>query len=166
MNLENQTPFPALLYAAADPNYEEHQIVVMKVSYKIVRKGQNNWDLELITDGSVALCLADEFWGEVGASSVKIESDLAPYKPQCDVILNGNAYTTDVKEMTAITVRLKLSYPEKIQELKKPLEPRPLNPMMPLTDSQKEQWEKELRIYERALKDQKKLIIKCNLKKR
>ncbi|WEI24546.1 hypothetical protein PYR74_12085 [Acinetobacter bereziniae] len=65
MELENQTPFPALLYSAADPNKEEHQIVVMKVSYKIVRNGNDQWSLELITDGSVPLCLADEFWGKL-----------------------------------------------------------------------------------------------------
>jgi len=154
VELENQTPFPALLYSAADPNKEEHQIVVMKVSYKIVRKGNDQWDLELITDGSIPLCLADEFWGEVGHSSVKVESDLAPYKPFCDVILNGNAYTPEAKEMTAIAVRLKMSYSEPLSEIDKPREPIPLNPLMSLTESQKRQWQRDQEIYKRALKQQ------------
>lgn len=155
MNLENQTPFPALMYSAADPDREEHRIVVMKVSYKIIRKDTDHWGLELITDGSVPLCLADEFWGEMGQSSVKHESDLAPYKPMCDVILNGHAYTPNAKEMTAIAVRLKMSYPEKQQEIKAPIEPQPLNPSMPLTDAQVAQWEREKKAYQTAIAQQK-----------
>lgn len=154
MALENQTPFPALMFSSADPNKLEHKIVVMKVSYRIVRFGTDQWGLELITDGSVPLCLTDEYWGEIGESSVKIESDLAPYKPMCDVVLNGSAYTPEAKEMTAIAVRMKLSYPELAKELKKPQEPKPLNPMMPLTESQKKQWQTDLAIYEKNLKHQ------------
>jgi len=156
MNLENKTPFPALLYSAADAQQEEHDIVVMKVSYKIVRKAKEQWDLELITDGSIPLCLTDEYWGEVGQSSVKVESDLAPYKPKCDVILNGQAYTPNGKEMTALAVRLKLSRPEKKPKISPPQEPKALNPMMPLTESQKNQWQIELKHYEKALKQQEK----------
>jgi hypothetical protein len=155
MNLENQTPFPALMYSAADPNHAEHDIVVMKVSYKILRKDEDRWGLELIEDGSVPLYLTDEFWGEIGASSVKVESDLAPYKPMCDVILNGNAYTPNGKEMTAIAVRLKISKPEQLEKIPKPKQPQPLNPSMPLTDEQVAGWEKEKREYEYALANQK-----------
>ena len=155
MQLDNKTPFPALLYAAADSNKEEHDIVVMKVSYNIVRKSADQWTLELITDGSVSLCLTDEYWGEIGSSGVKIESDLAPYKPMCDVVLNGTAYTPESQEMTAVAVRLKMSEPEKKPEIKKPIEPRPLNPMMPLTAAQKTQWENDLVRYERELNEQK-----------
>ena len=61
MQLDNKTPFPALLYAAADSNKEEHDIVVMKVSYNLVRKSADQWALELITDGSIPLCLTDEY---------------------------------------------------------------------------------------------------------
>ena len=136
MNLENQTPFPALMYSAADPNHAEHDIVVMKVSYKIIRKDETNWELELINDGSVPLCLSDEFWGEIGQSSVRFESDLAPYKPMCDVILNGTAHTPNNQEMTAIAVRLKLSHPEKPLHITPPYPPKPLNSRMSLIEDQ------------------------------
>lgn len=154
MALENQTPFPALMFTSADPYKNEHKIVVMKVSYRIVRQGVDQWGLQLITDGSVPLYLADEYWGEIGESSVKFESDLAPYKPKCDVILNSSAYTPNAKEMTAIAVRLKMSYPEPLKELKRPLEPKPLNPTMPLTESQKKRWISELADYDGKLKEQ------------
>lgn len=155
MQLDNQTPFPSLLYSAADAHKEEHDIIVMKVSYKIVRVSKDQWGLELITDGSVPLCLTDEYWGETGTSSVKTESDLAPCKPKCDVILNGSAYTPNSKAMSAIAVRIKLSYPEKNDLPEKPIEPRPLNPKMPLTEAQKKQWESDQIKYELELKKAK-----------
>lgn len=154
MKLDNQTPFPSLLYSASDSNKDEHDIVVMKVSYKIIRKSIDQWGLELITDGSIPLCLTDEFWGESGESSVKVESDLAPYKPKCDVILNGSAYTPDAQAMPVVAVRLKMSYPEQKTQIERPSEPQPLNPMMPLTEFQKIQWARELAAYEKAEKQQ------------
>jgi hypothetical protein len=50
-------------------------------------------------DGAVAISekqepivLTDEYFGEVSKSSVRQESDLVPYKPKCDVIVNATAY--------------------------------------------------------------------------
>lgn len=165
MELINKTPFPTLMYSAADAHRDEHRIVVMKVSYKIIRKAQDEWGLELIQDGSIPLCLADEFWGEVGQSSVKIESDLAPYKPKCDVIVNGSAHSPNGKEMEAIAVRLKLSVPEKKEQLKEPQAPQALNPNMPLTQTQMQQWKKEQEHYQAALKAQKPPSYQVQLEK-
>lgn len=165
MNFENQTPFPALCYAAADSDRKEHRIVVMKVSYKIVRLDASTWGLELITDGSVPLCFEDEYWGDVGQSSVKYESDLAPYKPRCDIILNGSAYTPDYKPMQALAVRIRLSIPEQKKEIKKPIKPQPLNPNMPLTDTQKRLWEQEQRQYQYELKEQQQIKYTVQLEK-
>lgn len=165
MNLENQTPFPALMYSSADPDREEHKIVVMKVSYKMLRLGEDTWRLELISDGSVPLCFADEYWGEVGLSSVRYESDLAPYKPRCDVIINGSAYTPDQRPMQAIAVRLRLSTPEQKELPEKPNEPQALNPLMPLTQQQKQDWYKELAIYEQKVKESQKVSYKVQLEK-
>lgn len=108
MNFDNQTPFPALNYVSADPDRKEHDVVVMKVSYKIVKVGESEWDLQLIKNGSVPLCMIDEFWGEMGQSSIEVESDLTPYKPKCDVILNGHAYTPHGKEMTVLKIMIKI----------------------------------------------------------
>lgn len=38
------------------------------------------------------LTLRDQFYGEPNQSSLKYENDLAPFKPLCDVIVNGTAY--------------------------------------------------------------------------
>ena len=165
MELINKTPFPAILYVAIDSDRVDHQIVVMKVSYKMERVSENQWGLKLIRDESIQLCMADEYWGEVGLSSVKMESDLAPFKPKCDVILSGSAHTANHKEMPVIAVKLKLSYPEKAQVLKVPVEPRPLNPMMPLTESQKKQYQNEVLAYETAIKEQENLKYSTQIDK-
>lgn len=157
MTLENNTLFPALLYTVADAEKTEKYVVVMKVSYKIIRSSHNRWDLELIEDGSVPLCLADEYWGEVGQSSVKIESDLAPYKPKCDVVLNGSAYTKNNQAMSAIAVRIRLSTPKSDEPVNVPVSPKPLNPKMSLTESQQKQWAKQQKLYEDQLERQKEI---------
>lgn len=151
MELINLSPFPSLHYVAADSDRIDHKIVVTKVSYKIQRRSSQQWALELITDASVPLTMFDEFWGEAGESSVKFESDLAPFKPKCDVVLNGTAHTPDHKPMPALAVKLKLSYPEQSKPIIKPIEPKPLNPMMPLTESQKQNWQKELEQYDKKV---------------
>lgn len=165
MQLENQTPFPALMYSAADPDRVEHRIVVMKVSYKIIQLAPGQCDLELIQDGSIPLCLEDEFWGEIGQSSVRLESDLAPYKPKCDVIINGLAYTPQAKAMQSIAVRLRLSVPAEKQLIKPPIAPQPLNPNMPLTASQKHQWQQQQDQYQRALHQNQQIKFKKQLEK-
>ncbi|QIO08920.1 DUF2169 family type VI secretion system accessory protein [Acinetobacter lanii] len=165
MTLENNTVFPALLYTVADAQRTEKYVVVMKVSYKINRLSENQWDLELIEDGSIPLCLADEYWGEIGKSSVKIESDLAPFKPKCDVIINGSAYSKNEKPVSAIAVRIRLSVPKQHQALIPPKIPQPLNPKMPLTESQKKQWIKEQQLYEAQLVRQKNIEYVSQLEK-
>ncbi len=165
MSLENQTPFPALMYSAADPDQEEHQIVVMKVSYKMLRLDEETWGLELITDGSIPLCYADEYWGEIGQSSVKYESDLAPYKPMFYVVLNGNAYTPNAKPLESLAVRIRLSAPEQKAAIEKPKGPQPLNPTMPLTQNQRRQWEIEQQNYQQQLKEQQKIKYKVLFEK-
>lgn len=165
MQLVNQTPFPALMYSAADPDRNEHRIVVMKVSYKILPPIDGCSDLILIQDGSVPLRLADEYWGEIGESSVKYESDLAPYKPKCDVILNGSAYTPLSKPLETLAVRLRLSVAEDQKTIQKPTAPQPLNPHMSLTQSQKSRWLEQQRAYEQMLEQNKKIKFKILMEK-
>jgi hypothetical protein len=54
----------------------------------------------------VPLVEADSFTGEPGFSAPLYESDYAPHKPRCDVLLNGSAYAPGGKP--AIRVRVSL----------------------------------------------------------
>ncbi len=92
MEFRNLTPFDAMCFRAATPSDREYRVVAMKVGYRLVRGRHGQWQAEVNDDRPVPLTLADEYWGEEGASSPREESDLAPYKPRCDVIVNAIAH--------------------------------------------------------------------------
>lgn len=86
LQLDNQTPYQAERALLADVDGSEIWVVAVKATFDI-------------RDGKVALaeeqepvCLADEYFGEPGISSMKYENELAFKKPGTDVILNGHAY--------------------------------------------------------------------------
>ncbi|SAI69938.1 Uncharacterized protein conserved in bacteria [Bordetella ansorpii] len=109
MEFRNLTPFDTLCYSALDPNDDEHRVIAMKVAYRLVRQGDGSWRAQLIDDEPVPLCMGDEYWGEPGASSVRQESDLAPFKPRCDVLVFGQAHAPGGRAATQWETRLKVT---------------------------------------------------------
>lgn len=115
MEFRNLTPFDALCFGALDPAGAEHRVVAMRVGYRIQPAGerQNGWHLaELIEDAPPALVLADRYQGDEGRSSPYCDSDLAPYKPRCDVLLTGRAHAPNGRPHRRWPVRLRLSVAE------------------------------------------------------
>ncbi len=143
MEFRNLTPFDALCFSALDPNDDEHKVIVMKVGFRLIPQADGSWRADLIEDPPVPLCLGDEFFGEPGESSVRQESDLAPYKPRCDVLVIGHAYAPGGKPSAHWETRLRVSLPPGETERDEPDAPQPLNPMMGLTDAQREQWQRD-----------------------
>ncbi|NWE80434.1 DUF2169 domain-containing protein, partial [Pseudomonas yamanorum] len=94
MEFRNLTPFDALCFSALGMDDQEYPVLVMKVGYRLLPiDGQpGQFRAEVMDEDPLALCTADRYYGEEGASSVCEESDLAPFKPRCDVIVVGNAY--------------------------------------------------------------------------
>lgn len=139
MQFRNLTPFSALSYAALDPADDEHRVIAMKVGYRLVRNG-DAWRAVVLDDEPMALCMADEFFGEPGDSSTRQESDLAPCKPRCDVLVNATAQAPGGRPARhwRIGVRVSTSAPPAVAE---PERPQPLNPFMGLTQAQIEEWE-------------------------
>ncbi|GME48182.1 MULTISPECIES: DUF2169 domain-containing protein [unclassified Pantoea] len=92
-NFANLTAFPALLFESLDQHDHGFNVLVARVSY----------DLDIIT-GKLTLCEdqgdlveQDHYYDEAGTSSVRFESDLAPYKPRLDVVINGTAWAPEDK---------------------------------------------------------------------
>lgn len=86
MEFRNLTPFPAMSFDGLDQHDRRFHTVVMRLSF------------ELQIDGTLAfapvqtpLATCDEYYGEPNDSSVRQESDLAPYKPHTDVIVVADA---------------------------------------------------------------------------
>lgn len=99
MEFKNLTPFDTLCYTMLDTEDKEHHVIAMKVAYTLQ-------DGECIIDEEnfPSLCVQDEYTGEINQSSVRCESDLAPYKPKCDVIINGIGYAPNNKPTNSFEV--------------------------------------------------------------
>lgn len=99
-NFANHSAFPALLFESLDQHDHGFNVLVARVSY----------DLDIIT-GKLTLCKdqgdlveQDHYYDEAGTSSVRFESDLAPYKPRLDVVINGTAWAPEDKPVRHFTV--------------------------------------------------------------
>src|SRR5262249_31879393 len=87
--IRNDTPFAVM----AVPNYDKDGREVITCVIKATVRLEDRCDpTPLASEEQCPVATADEFWGEPGASPVKLESDLAPFKPATDVVLLGFAY--------------------------------------------------------------------------
>ncbi len=104
MEFRNLTPFSVMQYAMDDKHNERHCVVAMKTGFRLKQDENGQWQAQLMENPPLPLCVEDEYAGEMNTSPVLRESDLAPLKPACDIIINGTAYTPGgaaVPEMTA-----------------------------------------------------------------
>jgi hypothetical protein len=93
MEFRNLTPFDTLCFSAVDTDDREHRVVAMKVGYGLVASDISGlFTAQVLDEAPMPLCMEDTYYGEAGESSVREESDLAPFKPRCDVIVMGNTY--------------------------------------------------------------------------
>jgi hypothetical protein len=81
----NHTPFPSQYFQSVDKNGVVFHVVALRVTYDMH---------SLLQDGSLSyaaeqtpLATQDVWSGEVNTSSPLWESDFAPYKPKCDVLV-------------------------------------------------------------------------------
>ncbi len=86
MDLYNLTPFCAGRFVFLDATGRESLLVVIKATFSL-KEGR-----AVVTDEQTPLVLADEYRGEPAHSSLLRGSDLAPFKPATDVLLEGFAY--------------------------------------------------------------------------
>ncbi|AUT95560.1 DUF2169 domain-containing protein [Citrobacter freundii] len=104
MEFRNLTPFSVMQYAMDDKHNERHCVVAMKTGFRLIQDVEGQWLAQLMENPVLPLCMEDEYAGEINKSPVLRESDLAPLKPACDIIVNGTVYAPDniaVPEMTA-----------------------------------------------------------------
>ncbi|CAO95688.1 DUF2169 family type VI secretion system accessory protein [Erwinia tasmaniensis] len=103
-NFINLTPFPALQFESLDQQDHGFTSVVARLSY----------DLD-IHSGTLRLCKEqgelveqDEYFGETGRSSTRFESDLAPYKPRLDVVINATAWAPQDNAVKSFTAGIRI----------------------------------------------------------
>jgi hypothetical protein len=86
------------------PDGRELLVVAIKGTFTIPQDGEE----PRLAVEQVPLFEADSFTGEPGFSAPLYESDYAPHKPRCDVILNGSAYAPGGKPATRVRVSLQV----------------------------------------------------------
>jgi len=104
MEFRNHTPFPALAFQMLDRDENEYHVVVMRATMEIADDGALRFSEE-----QAPLAVTDEYFGELNKSSVRQESDLAPFKPECDVIVNATAYAPGGKPSPSFEVGVRIN---------------------------------------------------------
>ncbi|MFZ1987190.1 MAG: DUF2169 domain-containing protein [Desulfatitalea sp.] len=109
MRLEKATDMQAGYTMGLDKEGREHLVVCVKGTYSIPRDGS----MPRLADEQLPLVEADTFTGEPGFSAPIHESDYAPVKPRCDVLLNGSAYAPGGRPAVKVPVGLRFGTMQK-----------------------------------------------------
>jgi hypothetical protein len=104
MEFRNLTPFPAMAFDALDQHDQRFHVVVMRLTFDV----QDDGTL-LLAPVQTPLATTDDYFGELNRSSVRQESDLAPYKPHTDVIVIADAHAPRGRATNAFFVGLKIN---------------------------------------------------------
>jgi hypothetical protein len=102
MELLNATRMKAEYTMGLRPDGRELLVVVVKGTFTIPTGNR----VPELAEQQADLVMADEFTGEPGFSAPKYESDFAPFKPRCDVLLNGSAYAPRGRPATRVKVSM------------------------------------------------------------
>ena len=105
MELINATGMQAGYTMGLEPSGRELLVVVVKGTFKIPKDPGKE---PTLAKEQVPLVEADVFTGEPGFSAPLYESDYAPRKPRCDILLNGSAYAPGGKPAERVPVSLRV----------------------------------------------------------
>ncbi|WP_258398690.1 DUF2169 domain-containing protein [Herbaspirillum rubrisubalbicans] len=136
MEFRNLTPYPAMAFDALDQQEQRFHVVVMRLTFELQPDGQL-----LLAPEQTPLVTSDEYYGEVNRSSVRQESDLAPYKPHTDVIVIADAHAPGGAAASEFDVAITINGAAVEPDL--PPEPYGLNPLQPASPERMAQWRQE-----------------------
>lgn len=106
--LINHTAFPALLYDALDQHDAGFSVLAAHLSYDLVIRPEDGAASLQFCKQQAPLCMADEHYGEPDRTSTRLESDIVPYKPRLDVIVNGTAHAPGDKPAAAFGAAIRI----------------------------------------------------------
>lgn len=133
MEFRNLTPFPAMGFDSLDQRDALFHTVVLRQTFELQA------DLSLaFAEEQAPLVMSDMFYGEMNESSVKQESDLAPFKPNTDVIVIANGYSPALTPMPRFMVGIKIIGKPAQQPL--PPYPQGLNQFLAPSDEWIAEW--------------------------
>ena len=94
--MRNHTTFESQYFQMMDTDDEVFHVIASRVTYDLNRLDEHGIPQLAARQGP--LLDADQFYGDSTTSSCIQESDFAPYKPKCDILLvNATAYAPESK---------------------------------------------------------------------
>lgn len=108
---DNHTQLDALQFDTVDQHGAAFHVVVAKASFSIGRPDGSGFAELALIPGGASLSPQDKFIDDLPMAGVLIESDFAPFKPACDVIVNAKGYAPGGKAVTRFPVRLTVERP-------------------------------------------------------
>jgi len=102
LQLKNTTPFRAELAVLPDERGEDTLIVTVKATFKLGSP-------LTVAEEQVGVVFADEYWGDLGDSSLKYASEIHLTKPSTDVALVGNAQTAGQRPTSRLDVSVSVA---------------------------------------------------------
>jgi hypothetical protein len=109
MELLNATKMKAGYTMGMRPDGRELLVVVVKGTFVIPQAAEQ----ATLAPEQQPLVEADTFTGEPGLSAPVYESDYAPVKPRCDILLLGSAYAPGGRPAERVTVSIRVGRMEK-----------------------------------------------------
>ena len=99
----NTTGMQTGLSVVTDKEGRDYCVVVVKGTFTFDNNGR-----PILAEKQELLVYADVHYGDPAETSIKYECDFAPFKPRCDVLLNGSAYAPNGHSAERVTVGLQV----------------------------------------------------------
>lgn len=108
MSLINYSTFPAIGYKGTDTHKTEFHVAAARVTYDIKIMSPDGKSLLVISSDQEVLNYADIHFDDDIKRSVRYESDLSPYKPKTDIVINATAFSPGNRAASAFDVGVQL----------------------------------------------------------
>lgn len=138
LRFRNDTAFDALHFDAIDQHDAGFHVIVAKTGYAFGPCGGDGLAALTPLDPPAPVYHEDRYYDDDIDRSVRAESDLAPYKPRCDVVVVGDAHAPAGQAAASFRVALRVQYPDRPAPMPEP--PQPLNPFLPVSPEAQQRW--------------------------
>ena len=136
---DNRTDYDALHFDTLDQHDQAFHVIVAKIGYRLGACNALGEAPLIALEEAAEISAEDQYYEDNVAYSVRQESDLAPYKPHCDVIVNATAHAPQGKPARHFAVRLRVHNSATPATL--PEAPRGLNPLQDPSVKEVAQWQ-------------------------
>lgn len=142
LRFDNRTPLDALHFDTIDPHDQGFHVIVAKTGFTLGPADARGYAALLPAVAPTALVTEDEHHTkDTRRSSVRRESDLAPFKPRCDVLVDAVAHAPRGVAVPQFNVGLHVQMPDQPAPL--PERPVGLSPLQGPSPAALQAWHRE-----------------------